>query len=269
MTHVPIADPDDPRLADYRLLAHQAARRSIESDEFFIVEGLVPIAHLVETPHRLRSAVVLDARLERFAPLTSAFAAAGAPVHVVTREVLRHAVGFDLHRGVLASADRRPREAIDTVVAAATRIVVLEGLNDAENVGLIARAARALGVDAMILDPRCTDPYSRRSIRVSLGEILKLPIARTSETEWQRIDEVLHDHGFTSWALTPNADADDLWTVPPPERIAVFVGAEGTGLTQRIVRLADRRVRIPIASDVDSLNVGHAAAIAFAALART
>jgi tRNA G18 (ribose-2'-O)-methylase SpoU len=269
MTTTTVVDPADPRLADYRLLADPSARRAIERDTFFVVEGLVAVARLTETAHRLRSALVLDTRWERFAPLAAAFQSAGAPVHVVSRDVMRHAVGFDLHRGVIASADRSPLPTVGELAAAATRLAVLEGLNDAENVGLIARAARALGVGGLVLDPRCTDPYSRRSIRVSLGEILKLPVARASTEEWSRINDLLTAAGFETWALTPAADADDLWALLVPARVAVLLGAEGDGLRTATATAATRRVRIPIDPEVDSLNVGHAAAIAFAAVARS
>ncbi|MFT6391354.1 MAG: tRNA G18 (ribose-2'-O)-methylase SpoU, partial [Ilumatobacter sp.] len=151
----------------------------------------------------------------------------------------------------------------------ATRIAVLVGLNDAENVGVIARAAHALDIDALVLDPSCTDSYSRRTVRVSMGEILHLPVARA--VTWPNDLDVLHAAGFETWAMTPASDAMDLWSVSPeqlPKRLAIVVGAEGPGLDGRTMAATTRRVRIPINSKVDSLNVGHAAAITFAAISR-
>ncbi|NND75181.1 MAG: RNA methyltransferase [Ilumatobacter sp.] len=263
-----IADPDDPRLDDYRRLNEQAARRRIERDEFFITEGYVAIDRLIESGHTIRSVVLAPSRVERFRPHLGALADRSVPVFVAERDVIASAIGFDLHRGVLASADRRDHPSVENVAASTRRVAVLEGLNDAENLGAIARAARALGIEAFVTDPTCTDPYSRRTVRVSMGEVLTLPIATTTADRWPSVLDVLHGHGFETWAMTPAADADDLWALDVPERVAVVFGAEGPGLDARTVAAADRRVRIPISADVDSLNVGHAAAITFAAIGR-
>jgi tRNA G18 (ribose-2'-O)-methylase SpoU len=185
------------------------------------------------------------------------------------REVMASTVGFDLHRGVVASAWRLPPLTIHELVDSdLCRVAVLDGLNDAENVGVIARAARALGIQALILDPTCTDPYSRRTVRVSMGEVLHLPTARADV--WPGDLDVLHAAGFTTWAMTPTADAVDVWDAAAdvPERLAILLGAEGPGLSDSALSRADRRVRIPIDAAVDSLNVGHAAAITFAVIAR-
>ena len=107
---------------------------------------------------------------------------------------------------------------------------MLEGLNDPENLGLIARSARAFGIDALVLDPTCIDPYYRRTVRVSMGEVLLLPVARF--TEWPTGVDTL-PHGFETWAFTPAADADDLWTCARPPKVALLFGAEGPGLPRR------------------------------------
>ena len=257
-------DPADPRLADYHLLDARAARRTRAGDDFFIAEGTTVIRQAIASGHRLRSVLLLHDRLPRFEREVGPLLAEDVPVYVVERDVLERTVGFDLHRGVLASGDRRPATTVEEVTHAARRIAVLEGLNDAENVGVIGRAARALEIDAMVLDPTCTDPYARRPVRVSMGEILHLPVARAGR--WPDELDVLHAHGFETWALTPTGDAD-LWSLRPPPRLAIVVGAEGPGLARTTIERATRSVRIPIRPDVDSLNVGHAAAIAFAATA--
>ena len=137
---------------------------------------------------------------------------------------------------------------------------MLEGINDAENLGAIARSARALGADALLLDPTCADPYYRRSVRVSMGEMLHLPIARA------RVDELfaaLDARGFHTWALTPRASAVDIGTLTPTDRLAIIAGAEGPGLSGAVLE-RHRNVRIPVRRDVDSLNVGHTVAAALA-----
>lgn len=268
---IEIDDPADPRLDDYCLLNDQAARRNREGDEFFIAEGYVSIDRVVDSGHRLRSVLVTPSRVERITDRVPGLADGDTPLYVMTRDLMASAVGFDLHRGVVASAQRRPVLTVADVAASSwNTVAVLEGLNDAENVGVIARAARALDIDALVLDPTCTDPYSRRTVRVSMGEVLHLPVARA--TTWPDDLDLLHRAGFTTWAMTPASDSIDLWDAatarPLDGRLAIVVGAEGPGLVDATMQATTHRVRIPIHPEVDSLNVGHAAAITFAAIAR-
>ena len=259
---------DDPRLDDYRALNDQAFRRRYEGDELFIVEGYVAIDRLIESGHQIRSVLLAPSRVERFAANASTLAGHGIAVYEVGRDVIADVVGFDLHRGVLACARRRPLARVDELMEGARRLAVLEGLNDNENLGAIARAAKAFGIDGLLLDPTCTDPYSRRTVRVSMGEVLTLPISRAEPDRWPEVLGDLRATGFEVWAMTPAASADGLWGMEIPDRVAVLLGAEGPGLTRRALAVADRQVRIPISAEVDSLNVGQAAAVTFAALAR-
>lgn len=256
---------DDARLADYRDLKDAAARRRIEGDELFVAEGPVAIERMLASGHRPRSVLVSDAKWERMEELLRPV---DAPVYVVPVELLRHIVGFDLHRGAIAAADRRPTPDLGDVLASARRVAVVEGLNDPENLGAIARSARALGIDALVLDPTCIDPYTRRTVRVSMGEILFLPACRIAPDGWpEAAFDQLGRAGFETWALTPSGD-DDVWSLAVPDRVAVVLGAEGPGLSRRALAAASRRVRLPIHPDVDSLNVGAAAAVAFAVVGR-
>ncbi|TDT18363.1 tRNA G18 (ribose-2'-O)-methylase SpoU [Ilumatobacter fluminis] len=257
-----IADAADPRLADYRELRDAAARRRIEGDEFFIAEGPTSIERLLASDHRVRSVLVSEQKYERLADLLDPL---DAPTYVVDKALLRHIVGFDLHRGAIAAADRRPLPDLAHVLATSRRVAVLEGLNDPENLGAIARSARALGVDAFVLDPTCIDPYTRRTVRVSMGEILFLPSCRVDAAMWPGAAlDAMHDAGFETWAMTPADDAVDIWSLDVPDRLAIVLGAEGPGLERRTMASTTRRVRLPIRSDVDSLNVGNAAAVSFA-----
>lgn len=263
-----ITRADDPELVEYHRLNDQTFRRELEGDRFFVAEGLVAIERLIESDHAIRSVLLAPSRLGRFERQLAELRNRSVPVYVADRDVIAAVVGFDLHRGAVAVADRRPHPNVEAVAVTASRIAVLEGLNDPENLGAIARAARALGIDAVIIDPTCTDPYSRRTVRVSMGEVLTLPIARTSPADWPGTLAALRAHGFETWAMTPSADADDLWELDVPARLAVVLGAEGPGLDAHTIARATRRVRIPISPAVDSLNVGHAAAITFAAIGR-
>ena len=261
-----IADATDQRLADYRELKDTAARRRIEGDELFVAEGPTAIERLIASGHGVRSVLVSETKWERLRGLLEPL---DAPVYVVPVELLHHIVGFDLHRGAIAAADRRALPTLDDVLVTARRVAVLEGLNDPENLGAIARSARALGIDALVLDPTCIDPYTRRTVRVSMGEILFLPACRIAEGDWPSAAfSQLHDAGFETWAMTPARGSSDIWTLPVPERLAVVLGAEGPGLSRRALAATRRRVRLPIHPDVDSLNVGAAAAVAFAVVGR-
>ena len=166
------------------------------------------------------------------------------------------------------AAQRRPLRDVSELLDGAHRIAVLEGLNDNENLGAIARAAKAFGIDGLLLDPTCTDPYTRRTVRVSMGEVLNLPMSRPAPDQWAGALREVRDAGFEMWAMTPASSAENLWSLTIPDRVAVLLGAEGPGLTRTALDAADRLVRIPIDSTVDSLNVGQAAAVTFAAVTR-
>lgn len=256
-----IADGGDPRLADYVNLRDPSGRRSVENDEFLIAESLSVVRRLLASSLRVRSVLLTPDRLPT---LADELADLDAPIYVAPRELLRATVGFDLHRGVVAAADR-PRPLSWTAVAALRTIAVLEGVNDHENLGAIARSARALGIGALLLDPTSADPYYRRAVRVSMGELLHLPTARAAQ--WPDALADLRTAGVTVAALTPAAGAVDISEWRRPEGpLAILLGAEGPGLSDAALAAADVRLRIPIAPTVDSLNVGHAAAIAFALL---
>ncbi len=261
-----ISDARDVRLADYRELKDSAARRRIEGDELFIAEGPVAIERLIASGHTVRSVLLTD---RKHARMSSLLDGVDAPVYTVDCELLRDLVGFDLHRGAIAAADRRPHPSLEQLAATTGRIAVLEGLNDPENLGAIARSARALGIEGLVLDPTCIDPYTRRTVRVSMGEILFLPSCRIHREHWPGALGTLHDAGFESWALTPSDHGTDVWTIEPPARLAVLLGAEGPGLRPATMAAASRRVRLPIDAEVDSLNVAAAAAIVFAVIGRT
>ena len=244
-----VGDAEDPRLADYRDLRNGRPR----GQGPVIVESMLGVEVLAASDLRIRSILVTPAKLDRLPPL-----APDVLVLVADIDVQRTTVGFDLHRGVVASADRpTPRDAGD-VLAGAHRVVVAERLNDLENLGSLFRNARAFGADAVLLDPETTDPLGRRPVRVSMGHVLQVPFARLDP--WPAALEQVRDAGLSIVALTPGGEEQGLTDLP--ERAAFLVGAEGPGLTDAALAAADRRVRIPMANDVDSVNVATALAIA-------
>jgi len=249
---IEVVDPADPRLFDFVEL-----RDGRSPDGAFIVEGLSALEQLVCSRYTPRAVLVSPSKLPRVAPLLDDI---DAPLYVGDMPLLRATVGFNLHRGVVASAQRRDEPDPLSLLADARRVAVLENLNDVENLGNLFRSARAFGLDAVLLDPQTADPLYRRCVRVSMGHVLHVPFARFDE--WPDPIHALQTLGFTVAALTPAADAIAIDDVRA-ERIAWLLGAEGPGLTDEAMRRADVRVRIPIAPEVDSLNVGTAAAIAF------
>lgn len=265
---ISIHDPEDPRVAEYRHMNDQPIRRAMEGDEYFLSEGWVSIERLIETGHRFRSVLLSPSRVNRFRPFMDQPALKDVSIYVAEAEVMHRIAGFEMPRAVVMSIDRKPLVPVADLAAASHRLVVLEALNDNENVGAIARAARAFGIEGIILSPTCTDPYYRRTVRVSMGEILHLPLARAVAAEWPSTLDLLHSAGFETWAMTPAASATNLWASHVPDKLAIMLGAEGPGLTEAAINAATRQVRIPIRPGVDSLNVGHAAAITFAAIDR-
>jgi tRNA G18 (ribose-2'-O)-methylase SpoU len=262
-TVIDIGSAADERLAPFRALTDADLRREIdEGDQIFIVEGVLAIRRALTSPYRVRSLLVSPSIWTR---LSSELAEPTVDVFVASREVMAATAGFDVHRGALAVAERLPLSPVRDVVDGARCVVVLEGLNDAENLGSIARSAAALGADALVLDPTCTDPLYRRCVRVSVGEILHLPFTRA--TSWPDDLSILAAEGFSLLALTPSPDAMSIDDVEMPERVALILGAEGPGLSDAVLT-ASTPVRIPIRPRVDSLNVGHAAAIALHRLTR-
>jgi tRNA G18 (ribose-2'-O)-methylase SpoU len=149
---------------------------------------------------------------------------------------------------------------------AVRRVAVLEDVVDHTNVGAAFRSAAALGVDAVLVTPRCADPLYRRSVRVSMGTVFQVPWTRLPE--WVDARELLTDRGFRVAALALADDAVTLRALAsdPPERLALVLGAEGDGLSRQALAAADTVVTIPMAHGVDSLNVAAAAAVALYAL---
>lgn len=256
MRVVPVDDPADPRLDDFRDLADANVRPDRRG--VVIAEGVHVVERLASSPYPVRAVLGVPARLAALAPVLE-----GVTAYAVDKWVLSDVVGFRVTRGVLASADRLPEPPLDELLRFAARVAVLEGLNDFENLGALFRNAAAFGLDAVLLDARCADPLYRRSVRVSMGHVLRVPFATVPLPS--ALDRLRHA-GFRVLAMTPRASAVPLASVTPPPRWAVLLGAEGPGLTDAAVRAADRSVRIPMARGVDSLNVATAAAVAFAHL---
>ena len=262
---VEISDPGDPRLADYRDLRDVELRKSLEAEHgLFIAEGEKVVRRAVEAGYEPRSFLMAERWLEG---LSDVLATADAPCYVVTEGLAEQVTGFHVPRGALASLHRRPLPSVDDVLDGARTVLVLEDIVDHTNVGAILRSGAALGVDAVLLSPRCADPLYRRSVKVAMGAVFSLPWTRVAD--WYDALPDLSRRGFTTVAMTLAPDAVPLEdAVRGLDRVALVLGGEGHGLSPRWEQAADRRAIIPMAPGIDSLNVAAATAVACYALQR-
>ena len=256
---VAVDDPDDPRLADYRDLRDVELRRHLEAEHgLFLAEGEKVVRRAVEAGFTPRSFLMAPRWLDG---LADALGRSDAPCYVVSEALAEQVTGFHVHRGALASLARRPLPPVEDVLAAARTVVVLEDIVDHTNVGAIFRSAAALGVDAVLLSPRCADPLYRRSVKVAMGAVFNVPWARLED--WYDALPTVAAAGFTTVALTLAPDAVPLESaVAGLDRVALVLGGEGHGLSPRWEAAAARRAVIGMSAGVDSLNVAAATAVA-------
>ncbi len=262
-----IEDPDDERVADYLRLTDMALRTRTEPEHgLYLAESDKVIRRALAAGHRPRSMLLAPRWVSDLADLVAAMAAADVPVYVADHRVIESLTGFHLHRGAIASMHRPAPASPDDVLAGARRVIVLEDIVDHTNVGAVFRSVAALGMDAVLVTPRCADPLYRRSVRVSMGTVFQVPWTRTGP--WPAAIADLQAVGFVVAALDLDSDSitlDEL-AADPPDRLALVLGAEGDGLSRRTAEAADLRVRIPMSGGVDSLNVAAAGAVAAWAL---
>ncbi|HEY6933972.1 MAG TPA: RNA methyltransferase [Marmoricola sp.] len=256
---VEVTDPDDARLADYRDLRDVQLRQHLEAEHgLFLAEGEKVVRRAVRAGHRVRSFLMARRWLEGLADV---LASTDAPCYVVSEELAEQVTGFHVHRGALASLERRPLPPLDAVLAGARTVLVLEDVVDHTNVGAMFRSGAALGVDAVLLAPRCADPLYRRSVKVAMGAVFALPWTRLPD--WYDALPDLSRRGYTTIALTLAEGAVPIEeAVAGCDRVALVLGGEGHGLSPRWTSVADRRAVIPMAAGVDSLNVAAASAVA-------
>ncbi|OEV11823.1 tRNA G18 (ribose-2'-O)-methylase SpoU [Streptomyces sp. Amel2xB2] len=263
---ITVRDPHDPRLSDFTGLTDVELRRRREPAEgLFIAEGEKVIRRAARAGYPTRAMLLSEKWLPAMRDVIDA---SGAPAYVMPPELAEQVTGYHVHRGALASMGRTPLPEPEALLAAARRVVIMEAVNDHTNIGAIFRSAAALGMDGVLLSPSCADPLYRRSVKVSMGAVFSVPYARL--TTWPHGLAAVREAGFRVLALTPEESALPLEAAGPHRlpRVALLLGAEGDGLSERAMREADARVRIPMAHGVDSLNVGAAAAVAFYAATR-
>ena len=271
MPVIEIDDPADERLSDYTDLTDVALRSKSEPAKgLYIAESSTVLRRALEAGHRPRSVLLAHRWLPDVEEMLAAVPDVGdVPVYVAAPALLEQVTGFHVHRGALAAMHRPVLRTVADVLASARggrgarRVVVLEDVVDHTNVGAIFRSAAGIGVDAVLVTPRCADPLYRRSVRVSMGTVFQVPWTRIDP--WPEGIDVLRAAGFVTaaLALTDRAITLDELAADAPERLALVLGTEGDGLRPGTITGADLVVRIPMAGGVDSLNVAAASAVAF------
>ena len=248
-----------PELDIYALLTeNQLLNREHPEDGLFIAEspkvveraldgGYAPVSILVEKKHIDGQAADVITRC------------GDVPVYTAEFDVLTQLTGFQLTRGVLCAMRRKPLPSVPQICSGARRVAVLENVMNPTNVGAIFRSAAALGMDAVLLTPACSDPLYRRAIRVSMGTVFQVP--------WTWLDDFsqLRQLGFqtAAMALDENAISIRDSRLTQAEKLAIVLGTEGYGLAASTIESCDYTVMIPMSHNVDSLNVAAASAVAF------
>ncbi|WP_329370285.1 TrmH family RNA methyltransferase [Streptomyces sp. NBC_01483] len=287
---ITVENPDDPRLRDYTGLTDVELRRKREPAEgLFIAEGEKVIRRAKDAGYEMRSMLLSAKWVDVMRDVIDEMP---APVYAVSPELAEQVTGYHVHRGALASMQRKPLPTAEELLRSARRVVVMEAVNDHTNIGAVLplglqeragqrriaifedivdhanlgaafRNAAALGVDAVFLTPRCADPLYRRAVKVSMGAVLAVPYARLES--WPRDADVIRKHGFVLAALCLSGRSITLDELADRryEKLALMLGTEGEGLSAGALRAADEHVRIPMDAGVDSLNVAAASAVAF------
>nr|WP_229777483.1 RNA methyltransferase [Glutamicibacter protophormiae] len=260
MLHV--ADLEDARLDEYLRLseAHLRMRTDVENG-LYIAESTKVVQRAINAGHTPRSFLLAEKHLGQLVAEFNRFP--DAPIFIGDDAQLQDLVGFHLHRGAMAAMNRPAPRDLDEVLAASSRVAILEDIADHTNLGAIIRSASGLGIDAVLLTPKCVDPWYRRSARVSMGTVFELPWVRLES--WPRDIERIRAHGYRMLAMELTDDAVPLNEIQlaAGEKAAMILGNEGRGVTEQALAAVDTTVIIPMHREVDSLNVGAASAIAF------
>ena len=265
---IPITDFMAPELDVYARLSENQLYHLYEPDAgIFIAEspnvieralnaGYEPLSFLAETRELYGDAQRILMRCEH------------TPVYIAEFEILTRLTGFALTRGLLCAMRRKPLPTLEAVCAGARRIAVMERVMNPTNVGAIFRSAAALGMDAVLLTPGCSDPLYRRAARVSMGTVFQIPWTFLDEkiSSWpEEGQKILRQLGFRTAAMALKQDSVsvDHPALMAEERLAIVLGTEGDGLSEKTIADCDYTVMIPMAHGVDSLNGAAASAVAF------
>ena len=270
---IEIHDPKDPRIGVFlnqkdawlKAAHHPDSEGNIDTADragLFIAEGVLVVEQLIQSKFPVQSVLVTTQRAKNIEAVLSQVPA-GVPVYSASQTVMDEIVGFPMHRGLLACGQRLANPDPVALAKASRAMVVLEDLSNHDNVGSVFRSIAALGGQGVgvWLTKRCCDPLYRKALRVSMGHVLKVPYAVVDDLPAGL--DVLKELGFTTIALTPDNQATSIKNhlKQGVEKPALLFGAEGPGLKQATLERVDQRIRIPMAKDVDSLNIAVSAAV--------
>ena len=270
---IEITDFETPELDIYaRLTETQLLHYKEPHNGLFIAEspkvieraldaGYAPVSFLVERKHIESQAKDILARCP------------DTPVYTADFDVLTQLTGFALTRGMLCAMHRKQLPHVEEICAHAHRIAILENVMNPTNIGAIFRSAAALGMDAVLLTPACSNPLYRRAIRVSMGTVFQIPWTYVGKksAEWPNpAMQKLQEMGYktAAMALSDNSISIDNPKLMAEKKLAIVLGTEGDGLAASTISDCDYTVRIPMSHSVDSLNVAAASAVAFWQLGR-
>ena len=259
---IAITTLSDTRVSDYTQVGQPEWLRE---RGLLVAEGRLVVERLFQTTFKIRSVLITPTAV---AALSGILDSRRCPIYVCEQSTMNQLAGFNFHRGCLAIAERPPAIEPASRFASAQRLLALEGIGNPDNIGGLFRVAAAFGVDGILLDHTSGDPFYRKAIRTSMGAAFRVPFAQTKD--WLAALAGFRTAGADVVALTPNVSATNLADYvssrSPNRRIVLVLGAEGPGLSPEAIRAATVTVRIPIAQEVDSLNVVVAAGIALAAM---
>lgn len=247
---------DDPRVAGYRAIADPDRLNQLG---VFVAEGRLVVRRAIERRRwSIESILLTPAAADHLADV---LALTTAPIYLAAQETMNEIAGFNIHRGCLALVQRPTTPTLDRIAAGPlSRVLVLEGVNNPDNVGGLFRSAAAFGIDLVVLGPNTGDPLYRKAVRTSMAATLAVPFVRAPQ--WPGAITDLRSDGFSVVALTPGLTAAPLADIRPVPKLALLVGSEGAGLTRDALEAATLTARIPTTPAVDSLNVTTAASIA-------
>lgn len=267
-TIIEVTDLSMPELEPFTRLTEAQLRNRLEPEKgIFIAESPKVILRALDAGYEPVSLLMEHRQLTGQGSGVLA-RCAGIPVYTASRELLAELTGYPLTRGVLCAMRRPKLPSVEELCADARRVAVLEGIVDSTNIGAIFRSAAALNMDAVLVTPTCSDPFYRRAVRVSMGTIFQVPWTRIGEEPSQWPDAGLRRLQSLGFRTAAMALSDDSVSIEDPrllaeERLAIVLGTEGDGLAARTIAACDYTVRIPMAHEVDSLNVAAASAVAF------
>ena len=267
-TIIEVTDLSMPELEPFTRLTEAQLRNRLEPEKgIFIAESPKVILRALDAGYEPVSLLMEHRQLTGQGSGVLA-RCAGIPVYTASRELLAELTGYPLTRGVLCAMRRPKLPSVEELCAGARRVAVLEGIVDSTNIGAIFRSAAALNMDAVLVTPTCSDPLYRRAVRLSMGTIFQVPWTRIGEEPSQWPDAGLRRLRSLGFRTAAMALSDDSVSIDDPrllaeERLAIVLGTEGDGLVARTIAACDYTVRIPMAHEVDSLNVAAASAVAF------